>query len=216
MLRSRPHRRAKATLRPRAKLYGGVASAHLVHVDGRSHTLDQLEAVARHGARAELAPSVPPAAEATYRLNQEIVTSGATVYGVTTGVGDSVSRRVAVAGANLLQESLIRLNGCGTGPELPFPEARAVVLARANCLARGHSAVRPLLPERMLDLLNPRAGTRARHHAVTSALLARMGSYFDGPDGNPFGLPSGIPVPSRLCRLPLPWSEAGRSAAAQA
>src|SRR5262249_24455495 len=46
-----------------------------------------------------------------------------------------------------------RLNGCGTGPELPEEQARAVVLARANCLARGASAVRPLIVDGMLTLL---------------------------------------------------------------
>jgi phenylalanine ammonia-lyase len=126
----------------------------VVHVDGRSLTLEALEAVARHGAPAELDPDVAARADATYQLNQQIIGAGTTVYGVTTGVGDSVSRKVAIEGANLLQESLIRLNGCGTGPELSEGEARAVVVARANCLARGHSAVRPIVPERMLEMLN--------------------------------------------------------------
>ena len=125
-----------------------------VRIDGRSLTLEDVEAIARHGARAELDPAAAAATEATYRLNQEIVGAGTTVYGVTTGVGDSVGRKVATGGANLLQESLIRLNGCGTGPDLAEDHARAVVVARANCLARGNSAVRPLIPEMMLQLLN--------------------------------------------------------------
>jgi len=123
-------------------------------MDGQSLTLEAVEAVARHGARVELHSDVAGRAEASYQLNQRIVSAGTTVYGVTTGVGDSVSRKVAIEGANLLQESLIRLNGCGTGPDLSESEARAVVVARANCLARGHSAVRPLVPERMLEMLN--------------------------------------------------------------
>lgn len=126
----------------------------VVRVDGRTLTLEAVESVARHGVRAELEAAVTTRAQATYDLNREIIRSGTTVYGVTTGVGDSVGRRVAVEGANLLQESLIRLNGCGTGPDLPEAEARAAVMARANCLARGHSAVRPVIPERMLEMLN--------------------------------------------------------------
>ena len=125
-----------------------------VRIDGRSLTLEDVEAVARHGARVELAPHARDQAQATYDLNQRIVSAGTTVYGVTTGVGDSVGRKVAVAGASELQESLIRLNGCGTGPDLPEDQSRAVVLARANCLARGNSAVRPLIPEMMLEMLN--------------------------------------------------------------
>jgi histidine ammonia-lyase/phenylalanine ammonia-lyase len=125
-----------------------------VRIDGRSLTLEDVAAIARRGARAELGPDVAAETMATYDLNQRLIGGGTTVYGVTTGVGDSVGRRVAVESANLLQESLIRLNGCGTGPDLPAEQARAVVVARANCLARGSSAVRPLIPEMMLELLN--------------------------------------------------------------
>lgn len=125
-----------------------------IRIDGRSLTLAQVEAVARQGASVELANEARVQAQATYDLNQRIVSAGTTVYGVTTGVGDSVGRKVAVAEANELQESLIRLNGCGTGPDLPEDESRAVVLARANCLAHGHSAVRPLIPEMMAEMLN--------------------------------------------------------------
>src|SRR5207248_6780889 len=131
-----------------------MAGVPPILIDGRSLTLEQVAAVARDGARAELGAGVARAAEATYELNQRLVSEGTTVYGVTTGVGDSVGRKVTVEGANLLQESLIRLNGCGTGPELPEDQARAVVVARANCLARGSSAVRPLIPEMMCELLN--------------------------------------------------------------
>ncbi|HKC18810.1 MAG TPA: aromatic amino acid ammonia-lyase [Candidatus Dormibacteraeota bacterium] len=125
-----------------------------VRIDGRSLTLEEVEAVARHRVRAELAAEARDAAQATYDLNQRIISTGTTVYGVTTGVGDSVGRKVAVDEASELQESLIRLNGCGTGPDLAEDQSRAVVLARANCLARGNSAVRPLLPEMMVELLN--------------------------------------------------------------
>ncbi|HET7419198.1 MAG TPA: aromatic amino acid ammonia-lyase [Candidatus Dormibacteraeota bacterium] len=127
---------------------------HLVRIDGRSLTLEDVEAVARHAARVELAADARERVQATYDLNQHIISAGTTVYGVTTGVGDSVGRKVAVSGANELQESLIRLNGCGTGPDLPEDQSRAVVLARANCLARGNSAVRPVIPEMMAEMLN--------------------------------------------------------------
>jgi len=131
-----------------------MPGAQAIRIDGRSLSLEDVEAIARRGARVELEPSAVAAIEATYHLNQRIVSAGTTVYGVTTGVGDSVGRKVASGGANHLQESLIRLNGAGTGPELPEDQARAVVVARANCLARGNSAVRPLIPEMMLELLN--------------------------------------------------------------
>jgi histidine ammonia-lyase/phenylalanine ammonia-lyase len=129
-----------------------TATARVV-LDGRSLTLEDVAAVARGGAEVALKDGARAAMEASFELNVRLVESGTTVYGVTTGVGDSVGVRVARERARALQEALIRLNGCGTGPELPEEQARAVVLARANCLARGASAVRPLIVERMLTLL---------------------------------------------------------------
>ena len=48
----------------------------------------------------------------------------------------------------------MRMLGNGTGPATPTDAARAVVLIRANNLARGHSAVRRELLELLLQLLN--------------------------------------------------------------
>ncbi|HEY7782201.1 MAG TPA: aromatic amino acid ammonia-lyase [Ktedonobacterales bacterium] len=129
---------------------------HSVNVDGQSLTLEDVMAVARGGARARLskAPGVRARIQDGWRLNRDLIRAGVPVYGVTTGVGDSVGHQIAPDRAALMQKYLIRLNGCGTGPTLPSDYARAVVLVRANCFARGYSAVRPLLIERLLDLLN--------------------------------------------------------------
>jgi histidine ammonia-lyase/phenylalanine ammonia-lyase len=125
-----------------------------IALDGLSLTLEDVAAVARAGVPVDLDAAARGRMEASFELNRRLVESDTTVYGVTTGVGDSVGVKVARERARELQEALIRLNGCGTGPDLPVEQARAVVLARANCLARGASAVRPLLVERMLELLN--------------------------------------------------------------
>src|SRR5215469_14160995 len=131
-------------------------NALIVYVDGESLTLEDVMAVARSGVRVGLneAPQVRERIEDGRRLNQELMHEGVPIYGVTTGVGDSVGHQIAPDRAALMQQYLIRLNGCGTGPTLPTDYARAVVLVRANCLAKGHSAVRPVLVERLLDLLN--------------------------------------------------------------
>ncbi len=133
-----------------------TSDRRVVRIDGESLTLEDVLAVARGGARVELSndPAVRGRIETSLRLNRELIAEGVPVYGVTTGVGDSVGRQIAPGRAALMQTYLMRLNGCGTGPTLPVDYARAVVLVRANCLAKGYSAVRPVLIERLLDLLN--------------------------------------------------------------
>jgi histidine ammonia-lyase/phenylalanine ammonia-lyase len=133
-----------------------MSSRRVVRIDGDSLTLREVLAVARGAAQVALSPrpEVRERIEASMRLNRELIAEGIPIYGVTTGVGDSVHRQVAPDRAALMQRYLIRKNGCGTGPTLPVDAARAVVLVRANCLAKGYSAVRPIIIERLLDLLN--------------------------------------------------------------
>lgn len=128
----------------------------MVELDGYCLTLETVEAVARGGAQVRLAndPVVRGRIEASCALNDELLRSGAPVYGVTTGFGDSVNRQVGVDKAHRVPEFEIRKNGCGRGPYLPVDQARAVVVARTNCLVRGNSAVRPDLIDGLLALLN--------------------------------------------------------------
>jgi histidine ammonia-lyase/phenylalanine ammonia-lyase len=132
------------------------ANHHAVGVDGSYLTLEQIVAVARDGAPAALAddPAVRSAIEASRALNLEFIATGLPMYGITTGFGDSVHRQIPPEKAAELQHHLVHNLGNGTGPVLPDDGARAVVLIRANNLARGHSGVRAVLVERLLDLLN--------------------------------------------------------------
>jgi histidine ammonia-lyase/phenylalanine ammonia-lyase len=79
---------------------------------------------------------------------------GSPIYGVTTGVGDSARRQVGRERAAAMQRLLVRKCGCGSGPELTPAQVRAAILVRANCLSRGSSGVRPVLIERLLEMLN--------------------------------------------------------------
>jgi histidine ammonia-lyase/phenylalanine ammonia-lyase len=125
-------------------------------VDGRSLTLDGVAAVARHGTPVTLSTdrAVRDAISSSRSLCLDLLERGVPLYGITTGFGDSVHRQIAPARSRELQEHLIRDLGHGTGATTPTDAARAVVLIRANALARGHSAVRAELIERLLDLLN--------------------------------------------------------------
>ncbi len=55
-----------------------------------------------------------------------------------------------------LQRNLVRSHACGLGEPLPEDAVRAMLLLRANVLAKGFSGVRPELIEALLALLNHR------------------------------------------------------------
>ena len=79
-------------------------------------------------------------AEGRAFLLEELASDG-DVYGATTGFGSSSHQRLSPEHGLKLQENLVRYHGCGVGPALREDQCAAALLVRANCLARGASAV---------------------------------------------------------------------------
>ncbi len=91
--------------------------------------------------------------KASVRVKETMIDSGIPIYGVTTGFGDSSGRQVGAAKTAELQRNLLRFLRVGVGP-IAAPEViRATMLIRANCAARGNSAIREELVRLILDLL---------------------------------------------------------------
>lgn len=126
----------------------------VVRVDGEGLTIADVVAVAREGRPTVLATEASAAMEASQALVAQIVARGDTVYGINTGFGDLA--RVAIPPAQLdqLQRNLLRSHAAGVGPALPRDVVRAMLLLRANALAKGYSGVRPIVAQRLLDLLH--------------------------------------------------------------
>ncbi len=124
----------------------------------RPVTMEQLLAVARGEQAAQL--STDPAWLARLQRGVDAVRAqlgaGELVYGVSTGVGDSCGNAVAPGLAAELQLNLLRFHGCGTGRMLTELESAMVVAARLASLVNGWSAIRPIILERLCELLNRR------------------------------------------------------------
>ncbi|SES14561.1 histidine ammonia-lyase [Salipaludibacillus aurantiacus] len=88
------------------------------------------------------------------RAVEKIVREGKTVYGITTGFGKFSDVFINKNDTEELQLNLVHSHACGIGA--PFPElvSRAMVLLRANALLKGYSGVRPVVIERLIDLVN--------------------------------------------------------------
>ena len=78
------------------------------------------------------------------------------VYGVNTGFGNFAD--VVIPGARLqeLQLNLVRSHAAGVGEPLDEAETRALMVLRANCLAKGHSGIRPETLDLLLAMINRR------------------------------------------------------------
>ena len=89
-------------------------------------------------------------------LLDRLISKGEPIYGVTTGFGDSCEKAIPPDFAASLAANLIRFHGCGTGRMLDDAESAAVIVVRLVSLAQGRSGVRPVLLQRLCDLLNHR------------------------------------------------------------
>ncbi|MGQ3413858.1 HAL/PAL/TAL family ammonia-lyase [Natrinema sp. LN54] len=125
----------------------------MITIDG-TLTIAEVVAVARDRERVELDPTARDAIERSHREVESIVRSDASVYGVTTGLGDLQDEPVSPAELKALQRNLVRSHATTVGTELPVDVVRASLLVRANALAHGLSGVSPALVERLLAFLN--------------------------------------------------------------
>lgn len=125
-----------------------------IRIDGENLTIEEIVAVARHGAKVELAPSACEAIRRSHDWVKAIVERGEPVYGVNTGFGIFAEQRIPSEDSAKLSRNLILSHAVGTGRPLDDEIVRAAILVRANTLAKGFSGVRVAVVETLLALLN--------------------------------------------------------------
>lgn len=125
-----------------------------LELDGESLTLEQVTAVSRGGTRVVISKIARKNMEHSRQVIEEILAAGRTVYGVNTGFG--VFSEVAIPAADVLrlQKNLILSHCAGVGVPLSVPTTRAMMVLRANALAKGHSGIRVEVVETLLVLVN--------------------------------------------------------------
>jgi len=123
-------------------------------VDGGPLTPGQVVAVAQRRARAIPGPGLAERMEPARAVVDAAVDSGEIVYGITTGFGALASTHIGREEAEALQYNLIRSHASGVGDPVPDELVRAILLLRARTLAQGHSGVRPVVVERLLEMLD--------------------------------------------------------------
>src|SRR5687767_13869507 len=140
-----PHAAARGHGRGRVK--------NAVVIDGGELTIADVQRVAVGRVTAELSRKARGRMDATNRVVSEIVEKGDVVYGVSTGFGKLSEMAIPRDRLAELQVNLVRSHAAGVGPLLPEREVRAMMLLRANVLAKGFSGARPELVDLLLGML---------------------------------------------------------------
>lgn len=123
-------------------------------IDGHSITLKSLHEMVHTVGTFELAESARAQVKKSRDYIEGRIKNGEVMYGVNTGFGAFSSVRISDADIEQLQKNLIRSHSMGIGEPFNKDQSKAMMILRANTLARGHSGIRVETIEKILEFLN--------------------------------------------------------------
>jgi histidine ammonia-lyase len=127
-----------------------------IAIDGNSLTIAQVLSVARGKTRVTLSPRARKAMQRSRAWVEKAVRDRVVVYGVTTGFGAFQNVSIPADELRELQRNLILSHCAGVGEPFPEDVVRAMMLLRANALAKGFSGIRVSTVQTLLEMLNAR------------------------------------------------------------
>ena len=125
-----------------------------LHINGNDLTLEAVREVAVERRPVLLLAEAREAVNRARAVVDDIVASNTLAYAITTGVGKLSDVRIAGEQIRELQVNLVRSHAVGVGEPLSVAEARAMMLLRANSLAKGYSGVRGIVIDTLCEMLN--------------------------------------------------------------
>lgn len=133
-------------------------SSPVVTIGSSPVTIEQVVAIATGQAQVALdaSPAFRESLNRSVELLDRLIADGTPIYGVTTGFGASCETAVPAELSAQMAANLVRFHGVGTGRMFDAVETAAIMVVRMVSLAQGRSAVRPLLLDRLAELINRR------------------------------------------------------------
>jgi histidine ammonia-lyase len=129
--------------------------SELQHIRPAGLTLSLLRRIARSSTLSvALEPGWEKPVEAAAKTVADVIARGDAAYGINTGFGLLARKRIPNDSLRELQSRLVLSHAAGTGAPLSEATVRLILVLKAASLARGHSGVRPVVIESLLDLVN--------------------------------------------------------------
>lgn len=126
----------------------------LVLLDGEHLSPADVRAVAEARAEVSLSPAAIEKMNRSREPVERLAAGDEPIYAVNTGVGLLADVRIERGEIEQLQVNVVRSHATGVGPPMSREVVRAMMLIRANVLAKGFSGIRPLIAERLCEFLN--------------------------------------------------------------
>ena len=127
-----------------------------IYIDGNSLTIDEVVEICRFGAKVALTEEAKKAIQISRDIVDKHVANHEPVYGLSTGFGKFVTVAIPDEDLDLLQYNLIVSDACGVGAPFSEEVTRAIMLLRANALAKGFSGIRLSTVETLIEMINKR------------------------------------------------------------
>jgi histidine ammonia-lyase len=127
-----------------------------IFLDGEHLTIEEVIAVAHSGPgdlTIELHPEARVKVERSRTGVEHLLAEGRVVYGITTGFGALKDKLIPLEQVRDLQRNIIMSHAVGVGPPIETPVVRAMMLIRANTLAKGYSGICPETLDLLLRML---------------------------------------------------------------
>ncbi|SHK22214.1 histidine ammonia-lyase [Paramaledivibacter caminithermalis] len=125
-----------------------------IFIDGENLTIENIVEVARNNVEVALTDEAIEKVKKSRAVVDEFVENEKVVYGITTGFGKFSDVVITKDEAKELQRNLIISHSCGVGKHFQEEIVRAIMLLRANALAKGFSGIRLNTLETLIEMLN--------------------------------------------------------------
>jgi histidine ammonia-lyase len=126
----------------------------MIALTGHNLSITEVWKVAAHYAQCEISSEALPLIRRSRQLVESLAAQSRAVYGINTGFGPLSGYRIPPEQLAQHQINLLHHLTVGQGPLFSVAETRAIMLARANALARGYSGIRVELIELLISAVN--------------------------------------------------------------
>ena len=127
---------------------------HEVQIDGEHLTIEDVVKVSREKAKVAISEEAKKRVKRCRMFLEELVKKNEVIYGVNTAFGALSNITIPPEETKKLQLNLIRSHSTGVGEPLSTDVVRALMLLRANTLAKGYSGIRLETLETLVEMLN--------------------------------------------------------------
>jgi histidine ammonia-lyase len=184
-------------------------------LDGGSLTIEKVVRIAREGEPVELDPAALERIRVCRTMLEEKLAAREIMYGTNTGIGEFSEMVLDDDQVQRFQRYLVYNHSAGIGEPAPEEVVRAAMAGRVNVHARGHSGVRPEIPQTMVAMLNKgvtpvvcqkgsvgASGDLAPMAQLTLLLMGEGEAFYQGErlPGKAAMERAGIPVPGLAAR----------------